>query len=126
VVAIARNDITGLLRRFQDLQLPRIRAARQLRRLVCTVVCLAQPMEQTTMTSCIDPASRSAPSWSARRAALKSRQVPDDDPRLIECDAALAYWRCRRVIDTERELLDPRHVPALADMLKHAHPVVAR
>jgi len=59
-------------------------------------------------------------------AALKSRQVPNDDPRVVECNAALAYWRCRRVIDTERALLDPRHVPALADMLRNAHQVVAR
>ncbi|MFA4052530.1 hypothetical protein [Mycobacteroides chelonae] len=72
-----------------------------------------------------DPASRSASSWSARLAALKSRQVPNDDRRVVECNAALAYWRCRRIIDTERELLDPRHVPALADMLRNAHQAVA-
>ena len=80
-------------------------------------------MEQTK-TSTAGPASRSASGWSARRAALKSRQVPDDDPRMIECDAALAYWRCRRTIDAERDRLDPEHVPALADMLRHAHPAV--
>lgn len=83
-------------------------------------------MEQITTTTCADPAVRPAPSWSARLAALKSRQVPDSDPRVAECNAALAYWRCRRVIDTERALLDPRHIPALADMLKHAHPAVTR
>lgn len=63
-------------------------------------------------------------SWRARRAGLISHGATLDDPRVVECDQAMAYWRCRRVIDTERELLDPRHVPALADMLKHAHPAV--
>jgi hypothetical protein len=51
--------------------------------------------------------------------------VPDTDPRVIECQTALAYWRCRRVIDAERSNLDPAHIPALADMLRHAHPVVS-
>lgn len=48
-----------------------------------------------------DPAERSASSWSARRAAYKSRGVPNDDPRIRACDAALSYWRVRRAIDTE-------------------------
>lgn len=82
-------------------------------------------MEQTT-TFPTDPASRSASGWAARRAALKSRQVPDTDPRIAECDASLAYWRTRRVIDRERDHLHPDHVPALADMLRHEHPAVAR
>jgi len=81
-------------------------------------------MEQTTIRTA-DPASRSAPSWAARRAALKSRQVPDDDPRIRECNSALSYWRVRRILDTERDLLDPRHIPALADMLRHDHPAVS-
>ncbi|ULN32587.1 hypothetical protein [Mycolicibacterium smegmatis] len=82
-------------------------------------------MEQTTSRN-TDPASRPTSGWSARRAAFKSRQVPDDDPRIIECDAALAYWRCRRTIEAERDRLDPAHVPALADMLRRAHPAVPR
>ncbi len=72
-----------------------------------------------------DPASRPAASWQARYAALKSRQVGDTDPRVTECLSALAYWRCRRVIDAERDHLSPQHVPALSDMLKHAHPAVS-
>jgi hypothetical protein len=40
---------------------------------------------------------------------------------VIACREALSYWRCRRVIDAEREHLAQAHVPALADMLKHAH-----
>jgi hypothetical protein len=71
-----------------------------------------------------DPASRSAASWSATLAALKSRGAPDTDPRVTECHGALAYWRCRRVIDAERGKLSPEHIPALADMLRHAHPAV--
>lgn len=68
-----------------------------------------------------DPASRSASSWSSTLAVLKSRGVPDTDPRVIEARDALAYWRVRRVIDAERGNLSPEHIPALADMLKHAH-----
>jgi hypothetical protein len=77
-----------------------------------------------TSTVLTDPAELTPSQWSARLAALKSRGAPDNDPRVTECHTALAYWRCRRVIDTERDHLDPRHLPALADMLKHAHPAV--
>jgi hypothetical protein len=46
-----------------------------------------------------DPDSCSASSWKARLAAL-SRSVPDDDPRLVECRAALACHRFRRQVDS--------------------------
>jgi hypothetical protein len=74
------------------------------------------------MTSCItaDPASRTPAQWSARLAALKSRAVPDDDPRVAECVAALSYWRCRRVIDAERGSLVPDHLDALVSQLREA------
>lgn len=55
-------------------------------------------MTNPTLT---DPLSRSAASWSARYAALKSRNVEDADPRAAECVAALAFWRLKRVIDSE-------------------------
>jgi hypothetical protein len=71
-------------------------------------------MEQPMTT---DPASRTAASWNGTLAALRSRQVPDDDPRVIECLAALAFWRCKRVIDAEAPHLVPEHAGALADQL---------
>ncbi|BBX92723.1 hypothetical protein H5U98_15705 [Mycolicibacterium boenickei] len=74
-----------------------------------------------TVAATVDPASRTASSWSSTLAALKSRGVPDTDPRVLECQTALAYWRCRRVIDAERDNLNPAHIPALADMLRHPH-----
>lgn len=77
-----------------------------------------------TATVLTDPASRTASSWSSTLAALKSRGVPDTDPRVIEAHTALAYWRVRRVLDAERTNLDPTHIPALGDMLRHAHPAV--
>ena len=73
-----------------------------------------------------DPASRSASSWSSTLAVLKSRGVPDADPRIFEARTAPAYWRVRRVLDAERENLSPAHIPARADMLKHAHGAVRR
>lgn len=48
-----------------------------------------------------DPLSKTAASWSARYAALKSRNVTDDDPRAAECVAALSFWRMKRTIDAE-------------------------
>jgi hypothetical protein len=71
-----------------------------------------------------DPASMPPSGWKTRKGSLLSHGIDPDDPRIIECDGALAYWRCRRVIDRERGQLHPEHLPALADMLKHAHPVV--
>jgi hypothetical protein len=76
-------------------------------------------MEQRMTT---DPASRSASGWAARHAALKSRQVPEDDPRVIECLAALAFWRCKRVIDTEAAHLVPEHADTLAELLREGVP----
>lgn len=69
-----------------------------------------------------DPALRSAASWNGTLAALKSRQVPDDDPRVIECLAALAFWRCKRVIDTECPHLVPEHADTLAEVLRKGVP----
>lgn len=48
-----------------------------------------------------DPSSRTAASWSARYAALKSRGVDDTDPRAVECVAALSFHRLKRTIDGE-------------------------
>ena len=71
-----------------------------------------------------DPALMPPASWRARRAALISHGAELDDARVVECDEALAYWRVRRVLDAERGSIAARDVPALADMLKHAHPAV--
>lgn len=71
-------------------------------------------------TPVVDPASRTASSWSARLAALKSRHVPDDDPRIIECREGLAYWRVRRSIDAERGQLSRAGVDRLRGQLSGA------
>lgn len=71
-----------------------------------------------------DPAALTPSQWSARLAAFLSRGRGNDDPDVIACRAALSYWRVRRSIDAERDQLAPAHVPALADMLRHAHPAV--
>ncbi|MGJ6122699.1 hypothetical protein QN239_08995 [Mycolicibacterium sp. Y3] len=72
-----------------------------------------------------DPSTLTPAQWNGRSAAL-SRDAPPDDPRVAECRAALAYWRIRRAIDADRDNLDPAHVPALADLLRHAHPAGSR
>jgi hypothetical protein len=71
-----------------------------------------------------DPSALSPSQWSARLAAFLSRGRGNDDPDVIACREALSYRRVRRSIDAEREHLAPAHVPALADMLRHAHPAV--
>ena len=57
-----------------------------------------------------DPTSRTASSWSSRLAAFKSRSVPDDDPRVAECQSALSFWRMKSQID--RELKAGRITPS--------------
>lgn len=78
-----------------------------------------------TVSTGFDPSLMSPASWKTRRAALISHGAALDDPDIIECDQALAYWRCRRVIDAERDQLHHDHVPALADMLRHPHAAVS-
>jgi hypothetical protein len=55
-------------------------------------------MAETVVT---DPRERTAASWSGTLAALKSRDVPDDDPRVVEAQAALSFHRLKRVVDLE-------------------------
>ena len=49
---------------------------------------------------------------------MKSAQLPDDDPRVRECRAALAYWRCRRLIDRDEEDITPQVAADLIDRLR--------
>lgn len=78
------------------------------------------------MTTCMtsDPADLSPPRWQTRLAALKSHGLSDDDPRVAECHAALAYWRCRRVLDGARGKISPDHLDELVNKLRGAvaHP----
>lgn len=71
-------------------------------------------------TTSVDPASRTASGWAARHAALKSRAVPDDDPRVIECREALAYHRVRRSISAEVGRLSRAGADRLAADLREA------
>lgn len=50
----------------------------------------ARPIMATPSHADIPPAR-----WQARRAALRARGVPDDEPRVGECLLALAHWRVR-------------------------------
>ena len=72
-------------------------------------------MEQRTNS---DPASRSAGSWNGRLAALKSREVPETDPRVIECREALAFHRVRRAVDAEAGRLSRPGVDRLVSQLR--------
>lgn len=67
-----------------------------------------------------DPASRSASSWQARIAAYKSRHIPDDDPRIVESRAALAYWHIHKVIAAETGRLSTPGADRLVVMLREA------
>jgi hypothetical protein len=79
----------------------------------------------TTSASVLtDPAALTPSQWSARLAAFLSRGRGNDDPAVVACREALSFWRVRRTIDAERENLAPADIPALTDLLKHAHPAV--
>lgn len=68
----------------------------------------------------IDPASRSASSWSASLASLKSRGAPDSDPRVIAARQGLSYWRCKRSVDAEAGQLSRAGVDRLVSDLRGA------
>jgi len=72
------------------------------------------------MTSVLttDPAARSAASWSATLASLKSRGVPDDDPRVITAREGLAYYRVRRAVVAETGQLSAAGVDRLVAELR--------
>lgn len=72
-----------------------------------------------SMTKC-DPASKRPSSWVSRLGALKSRQVPDDDPRVIECREALAFHRVRHSIEVDAGELSRPGVDRLVAALRQA------
>ncbi|MGO9153861.1 hypothetical protein [Mycobacterium sp.] len=55
----------------------------------------------TAAAPIFDPASRSPGSWGSSVAALRSRGVSDDDPRMIQARQALSWWRFKRTVDAE-------------------------
>ncbi len=65
----------------------------------------------------IDPRVSSPTSWQSRMAAFISRDVPEDDPRVVECRRALSYWRVRRVLDAEVGVLGAHGVSAVDKVL---------
>lgn len=68
----------------------------------------------------IDPAERTAASNSASLAALKSRKVPDTDPRVIAARAGLSFHRLQRAIAAEAGQIAPCHVDRLLAQLREA------
>jgi hypothetical protein len=67
-----------------------------------------------------DPATVPSAHWQARLGAFKSRGVPDDDDRVVECVQSLAFWRVKRSIDAQAQQLSPSGVDALVDQLRRA------
>lgn len=74
------------------------------------------------MTSVLstDPAARSAASWSATLASLKSRGVPDDDSRVVAAREGLAYHRVHRAVAAETGQLSPAGIDRLVAQLREA------
>lgn len=69
-----------------------------------------------------DPASRSAASWSATLASLKSRGVPDDDPRVAAAREGLAFHRVRRAVTAETGQLSAAGIDRLVAQLREGVP----
>ncbi|OBB38025.1 hypothetical protein [Mycolicibacterium fortuitum] len=72
----------------------------------------------STPATTVDPASRSASSWSALLANLKSRGAPDTDPRVIECRQGLAYHRVLRSVVRDVGELSAPGVDRLVSQLR--------
>ena len=72
-----------------------------------------------------DPGALTPIQWATRLAAYSSRGRTHDDPVMLTCQRALAYWKVRRVIDAERGQLDPAHLDALTAALHTAQAVTA-
>ncbi|MDV6308910.1 hypothetical protein R4227_16790 [Gordonia amicalis] len=51
---------------------------------------------------------------------LKSRAAPDDDPRVIECRQALAYYRLQRAVAAESGQLSRAGIDRLGVQLREA------
>jgi hypothetical protein len=67
-----------------------------------------------------DPESRERGTWVGRLAVFKSRAVPDDDPRVVECRQALAYYRVQRAVAAESGQLSRAGVDRLGVQLREA------
>lgn len=74
----------------------------------------------TITTPTVDPASRSAASWSATLASLKSHGIPDDDPRMVAAREGLAFHRVARSIAAEEGQLSRAGVDRLIAALHGA------
>lgn len=68
----------------------------------------------------VDPASRSASSWSATLASLKSRGAPDTDARVIEARQGLAFHRVARAVERERGQLSRAGAERLRSAISEA------
>ena len=67
-----------------------------------------------------DPTALTPAQWSGRLAAYLARGRDSDDPNVVACRAALAFWRTRRAIDAEAGQIAPGHLDALAARLREA------
>ncbi|MCH9728737.1 MAG: hypothetical protein K0U84_03470 [Actinomycetia bacterium] len=67
-----------------------------------------------------DPAALTPSQWAAKLAAYLSRGRGNDDPGVIACREALAFWRIRRVVDRETGHLSAAGVDRLVAQLHGA------
>lgn len=61
--------------------------------------------------------------WQGRKAAMKSRGVEDDDPRIVECNQWLAFNRVLKAISDDGEQLSQEGVELLTVSLSWLLPV---
>lgn len=71
-------------------------------------------------TADVDPASKSASSWSATLASLKAHGCGDDDPRVKSAREGLAFHRVRRQVEAEQGKLSRAGVDRLVAALNGA------
>jgi len=70
----------------------------------------------------IDPSTLTPGQWASKLAGLLSHGRTNDDPDVIACREALAYWRLRKVIDAEARQVNPGGIDALIARFRMAVP----
>lgn len=74
----------------------------------------------TAITPTVDPEARARASWAGRLAQLVSRGVSEEDPRVIECRAGLAYHRIRQSIESDANQLSAAGADRLVSQIRQA------
>jgi hypothetical protein len=68
------------------------------------------------------PGDRTFAQWSGRVGVLTAREVPPDDPAMIQARSSMSWWQCRRLLyaEVERGTMSLEKADAVLDRLAQA------